>query len=245
MTKIDLRFCHKILPNGLPKGYEFVRFGFAKQGELYLGSGDENCKVIVRNIDEPDSNVGGDKVNKIEGLLEGWELVRIGTPVDGERYIASDGGVVFCMGMGRSAKNYVIVRKIEPPKPLVIEAGKFYRLRNGSIIGPIDQYRKGDWFKHCGSFSWSERGTSCDGSDALDIVAEVPPPEPPKPKYIPWTYETCPVGCVVVDKTAAYKVLVIAAGRSIVWIGLISATYDTLLNDYTQLDGTPCGTIEP
>lgn len=180
MKKIDLRFCHKILPNGLPKGYEFVRFGFAKQGELYLGSGDENVKVIVRKIDEPNSNVEGDKVNKIEGLPEGWELVRIGTPVEGESYIVSGGCVGVCESV-RFAKNYVIVRKIEPPKP----------------------------------------------------------------KCIPWTYETCPVGSVVVNKTDDYKALVISAGLSSACFGVLDASYANLLDQYTQLDGTPCGTVEP
>ena len=117
MKKIDVKACDKILPNGMPEGYEFVRVGFAKQGELYLGSGDENCKVIVR--------------------------------------------------------------KIEPPK-LVIEAGKYYRLRNGEIIGPIVRMTE----RYLGSIddvwqsdhvSWKENGNYWNKMiSSYDIVAEVP-----------------------------------------------------------------------
>ena len=120
-------------------------------------------------------------LNKIEGVPEGWELVRIGTPVDGERYIASDGGVVFCMGMGQLAKNFLIIRKIEPPKP----------------------------------------------------------------KYTPWTFDTCPIGCVIKRKDGLDHALMIVS-KTDVSAGQMGGhyLYEALFRSWRQLDGTPCGTVE-
>lgn len=59
-------------------------------------------------------------VNKIVGVPEGWELVRIGAPAEGELYIHPGGGVDVCKG-DRFAKNYAIVRKIEQPKPIEVQ----------------------------------------------------------------------------------------------------------------------------
>ena len=117
MKKIDVTACDKILPNGMPEGYEFVRVGFAKQGELYLGSGDENCKVIVRKIE-------------------------------------------------------------------------------------------------------------------------------PKPKYIPWTYETCPVGVAVKSKTGSMVGIITLTCSYGAMIGNHVWKWHEIFRDFTQLDGTPCGTIE-
>ena len=117
MKKIDVRACEKILPNGMPEGYEFVRVGFAKQGEFYLGSGDENCKVIVRKID-------------------------------------------------------------------------------------------------------------------------------PKPKYTLWTFETCALGTAVKAKTGSMLGIVSTTYGNGAMIGGNVWTWDEIFRDFTQLDGTPCGTIE-
>lgn len=188
MKKIDLRTCDKILPNGMPEGYEFVRVGFAKQGELYLGSGDENCKVIVRKIE---------------------------------------------------------------PQPLVIEAGKYYRLRNGDVVGPIlrmtERYQ-GSLYDVCRSngLRWKENGNYWNKSPSLkDIVAEVPCPEPPKPTYIPWTYETCPVGVAVKTKTGSMVGIITLTCSYGAMIGNHVWKWHEIFRDFTQLDGTPCGTIEP
>lgn len=63
-------------------------------------------------------------VNKIVGVPEGWELVRIGAPAEGELYIHPGGGVDVCKPdrfWDRFGKNYAIVRKIEPPKPIEVQ----------------------------------------------------------------------------------------------------------------------------
>ena len=52
---------------------------------------------------------------KIEGWPEGYELVRIGRPEEGELFICGTGLVAKSTG-GQAAFNYVIVRKIERAK---------------------------------------------------------------------------------------------------------------------------------
>ena len=53
----------------------------------------------------------------IEGIPEGWEPVRIGTPFIGERYIGQRGSINICRVVSHG-KHWVIVRKIEtPPEP--------------------------------------------------------------------------------------------------------------------------------
>ena len=58
---------------------------------------------------------------KIEGIPEGWELVRIGKPFINERYISLSGDVTNCVYVP-SGTGYAIVRKIRK-----IEKPKQYR----------------------------------------------------------------------------------------------------------------------
>lgn len=51
----------------------------------------------------------------IEGIPDGWELVRIGRPFINERYISLSGKVTNCVCIP-SGEAYAIVRKIEKPK---------------------------------------------------------------------------------------------------------------------------------
>lgn len=51
---------------------------------------------------------------KIEGVPEGYELVRIGRPKKGELYIMTTGEVIDCAGLIQSESGFAIVRKIEP-----------------------------------------------------------------------------------------------------------------------------------
>ena len=51
----------------------------------------------------------------IEGIPDGWELVRIGKPFINERYISLSGKVTNCVCIP-SGEAYAIVRKIEKPK---------------------------------------------------------------------------------------------------------------------------------
>ncbi|MFN6303088.1 MAG: hypothetical protein ACK42H_12950 [Planctomycetota bacterium] len=51
----------------------------------------------------------------IEGIPDGWELVRVGKPFINERYISLSGKVTNCVCIP-SGEAYAIVRKIEKPK---------------------------------------------------------------------------------------------------------------------------------
>ena len=54
---------------------------------------------------------------KIEGIPDGWELVRIGTPMLKEYYISMSGTICKC-SIIPDGKAYVIIRKIEKPKQI-------------------------------------------------------------------------------------------------------------------------------
>lgn len=70
-------------------------------------------------------------------------------------------------------------------------------------------------------------------------------PEPPAPKYRPWTPEEG-IGKVVRhknDKTWCHMLVGYSAGKFN--LGSEFRAYDdTLLIEYTQLDGSPCGVLE-
>ena len=55
-------------------------------------------------------------MSSIEGIPEGWELVRVGHPVLGvDTFLGDDGTIVFC-SFNSARMNCVIIRKIERPK---------------------------------------------------------------------------------------------------------------------------------
>jgi hypothetical protein len=68
--------------------------------------------------------------------------------------------------------------------------------------------------------------------------------EPPKPVYVAWTFETCPRGVWVRHNTNGFEASVLFVSLTRVVIGISSYTFDDLLKGFTQLDGTPCGTIQ-
>lgn len=51
---------------------------------------------------------------KIEGVPEGWELVRIGFVEAGEHYISFSGGLSHNSGLGTLIDVHPIIRKVEP-----------------------------------------------------------------------------------------------------------------------------------
>ena len=56
-------------------------------------------------------------MSSIEGIPEGWELVRVGRAMPGHDYVYADGSVKVYDGNAESDKrNYVIIRRIERPK---------------------------------------------------------------------------------------------------------------------------------
>ena len=116
---------------------------------------------------------------KIEGVPEGWELVRIGRAKGGDWYLDGDN------------------------EPRVLEAHE--TIGGSAIIRKI---------------------------------------EPPKPTYVPWTYETCPIGCVVECLDARKKGMITGASDDGARVNGPTYSYEQLLDNWQQLDGTPCGTVE-
>ena len=51
----------------------------------------------------------------IEGIPEGWELVRVGTPTNGEFYLGMNGQPIIC-NLVFHGYAYLIIRKIPKPK---------------------------------------------------------------------------------------------------------------------------------
>ena len=51
----------------------------------------------------------------IEGIPEGWELVRVGCPTNGEFYLGMNGQPIICNLVFHGCA-YIVVRKIELPK---------------------------------------------------------------------------------------------------------------------------------
>jgi len=141
----------------------------------------------------------------------------------------------------------LVLRKIEPPKPLIIEAGKWYRLRGGDIVGPIKRCDYGRFIWTNGYVTWTDKGSNYIGKQSeADIVEEVPSPEPPKPVYVPWTYETCPMGVIVTLKgfhEPKFRGEIVAVNAVGVFIAACHYAYEELLEDF-ELDGAPCGTVE-
>ena len=74
---------------------------------------------------------------KIEGVPDGWELVRIGRPDEGEFYLDN-----LCKvqrsELLRMSSNYPIVKQIEPPKPTYIPWTRDTCPIGSVVVGPID-----------------------------------------------------------------------------------------------------------
>jgi hypothetical protein len=241
MKKIEIKRGDTITINGMPEGYEVVRVGFARQGELYLGSGDENCRVIVREIEEPTPFLieAGKCYETTNGVIVG--------PLEPHKKVKgcwSWGELVWREdGSSTRSRHLDIRREVpnpEPPKPLVIEAGKWYWLRNCVIAGPIEPHKKVKGYWSWGELVWREDGSSTQ-SDTLDLVEEAPNAEPPKPTYIPWTYETCPIGVVVEKKGEKMKAMIHTVFANGATVHGSVKYFSVLLDEWEQLDGTPCG----
>jgi len=70
-------------------------------------------------------------------------------------------------------------------------------------------------------------------------------PAKPEPVYVPWTFETMPVGVKVRSKKVCdqKRVAFPRTSRCVNWGGY-EFSYEVLLNDYEQLDGSPCGQLK-
>jgi len=240
MKEVEIKRGDTITINGMPDGYEVVRVGFARQGELYLGSGDENCKVIVRKIEVPKPLV-------IEAgkwyWLRNWAIVG---PIEPQEKVKGywRWGTLSWREDGSSTQSDTLdlveeAPNAEPP-PFLIEAGKWYETTNGVIVGPLEPHKKVKGCWSWGELVWREDGSST-RSRHLDIRREVPNPEPPKPTYIPWTYETCPIGVVVEKKGEKMKAMIHTVFANGATVHGSVKYFSVLLDEWEQLDGTPCG----
>lgn len=74
----------------------------------------------------------------------------------------------------------------------------------------------------------------------------VPAPEPPKPRYVPWTRETCPVGAVICQKGGSFRSLIIACNEQDLFIGANDdpVMFARVFEMFEMPDGSPCGTLE-
>jgi hypothetical protein len=69
-------------------------------------------------------------------------------------------------------------------------------------------------------------------------------PKPTK-KFVPWTRDNVPVGIVVKLKhEEGFKGVILYCFPATCRVGLADPTYQTLFENYEQLDGSPCGTEE-
>lgn len=85
------------------------------------------------------------------------------------------------------------------------------------------------------------------GSHALDIVEHLPECTgfdwQPEPKYVPWTFETMPMGVKVKNDLSGIKMIAVPVSLSdaILIPSDRRVSYADLLNEYGQIDGSPCG----
>lgn len=68
---------------------------------------------------------------------------------------------------------------------------------------------------------------------------------PEAPKVAPWTFETVPVGAVVKVKSGvSIRALITEASKAAVRLGGPWYPYEDVLDNFEQLDGSPCGTVQ-
>lgn len=173
--------------------------------------------------------------NKIDGIPEGWELVRIGSVDLGEFVLGHYGDIMSCNGNHWPSKNHVIIRKIEPPKP--IDPGEGWRL-----LEPHEHKQQGDECKFLFEFKWTPVDLCCmKASPDMVYRRRI---EPPKPKYVPWDFDTMP-DCVRVKAIEdGTRFMARPISDLSCQVKTQSTSYSYLFEHYTQLDGTPCGTVE-
>lgn len=111
-------------------------------------------------------------MTKIDGIPDGYELVRFGKPSCGELFLDAEGAVVAAECDFRSSHK-AIVRK-----SFTIELGKYYELRNGGTTGPVVK-NESPCFKEshpfsCGGITYREDGKCSvgDREHKLDLVRE-------------------------------------------------------------------------
>jgi len=133
------------------------------------------------------------------------------------------------------------------PKPKIkLEYGKKYVLANGEIVGPMECEKNHKLLRLYSSEPygiyrfWSEDGVRCleEARPTENIVAEYIEPEP---THEPWDFESMPVAVKVRNKKNNIKYLAFPCSVVVKLENGGTIKYNDFINDYTQLDGTPCG----
>lgn len=117
-------------------------------------------------------------------------------------------------------------------------AGKIAVMQAALEGRAIDSRTKG-----CGLYAWLPcRRPSWNWSELDFRIA----PPPPTPRYRPWTADEIPLGSAIKMKHAAWKGLITAVAINEAVLGSDKSPTSTqiLLDRFTLLDGTPCGTLE-
>lgn len=183
---------------------------------------------------------------KIDGVPEGYELVRIGKPQPGDSIIQTTGDLYTFFGTSEAI--YPIVRRLRAP--LKLREGAWYERRDGNIVGPI-AYRNTHQYTYCvGSHSYMANGRVTKfGERAVDLIREVPPPAP---KYRP--YANADEFIHDRDKWIKSKredshgerLRVTVYNDSHVFFNSeVGESYRQLLDEFVFEDGEPCGVRVP
>lgn len=164
---------------------------------------------------------------KINGIPDGWELVRFGSMEKGEWYIEGDGEPREWQYTHKSIdRNYIIITRIEP-------------------VGPGEGFRfidfKGDTRRSSDEY-WSDSRKRWVMSDSTEFADEMIYRRriELESKYIPWTRETCPLGGVVSDSLGDF-VIISKWNDGCASSGFVFKYYELLKTDWTH-NGKPCGT---
>ena len=105
-------------------------------------------------------------MSSIEGIPEGWELVRVGCPVPGVDWVVNQYGEPALCGGPYYNKNYAIIRKIPKPKQYraFANAAEFEphrdrwvrRIANGGAFLISDYSEEGFCYDELSPVSWEE-----------------------------------------------------------------------------------------
>ncbi len=102
---------------GVPDGYRLVRIGAPKKGEFFITSyntvvrADENMYEYCWPVVEPVTNE-----TQLPGIPDGYRAVRFGHARLNDKYM-DQSALRSWQSSGHSAGFYLIVEKVEPPKP--------------------------------------------------------------------------------------------------------------------------------
>lgn len=177
---------------------------------------------------------------EIEGVPAGWEAVAYRKAKAGE-YSISEGRPY--MWPNHSIQVHLIIRK-----KFAIEEGKYYKRRDGVVVGPTYIFSAGSKYPWSasshGGDQWNDDGKRClQGLEHTDLIEEVPKPEPKyrpfknaeefKPHRDKWILknEGDGTGCWKAFSYSSEGVCTSSSRRT---------SYAELLN-WKFEDGTPCG----